>query len=1022
MRPIRLEMQAFGPFAEPARVDFTALGTNPLFLINGPTGAGKSSLLDAICFALYGQTTGSERDASQMRCDYADIDSLTQVSLEFSLGAQAYRVLRVPTQERSKARGEGTTTQQTYAQLWKLNPDGADDQLLVAKSALEVTREVETLTGLTVEQFRQVMVLPQGKFREFLLADSQQREAIFSKLFQTQIYKRLEDALKAEAAGIRRQVEGLQNQITGILEGADCASEVLLAEELVTLQPRLAAAAELRQAKQTRLAEVQQQLTLAKGLAQRFNALAESEAQHRAHQARAPQLEQVKVRLQRALRADKLLPHLQRWQEALAEQQKLQQQIAKSQQALDAQKRSHTQALLRLQEAEQGSAQVETWKQEVADLHRWRPLVKTLADAQGHAQKCQAQAAASAQKLQTSSERLTNLRTQAEQLDSERARLGQAIAALPGCEQQLEALVQMGKLRARLDERLQEQAQWQKALAERQQAKARLAQQCSVADRQLKTLELDWHRNQAAVLARELAPGNACPVCGSTSHPQPANPVGTGSEVNKAVIQAAKDALTEVQQQKATADNQLIEAETNLTNVSALINDLKRELGADCSTSTEAFRERWKIQDALRQSLLQQSLQLKQAEQGQAALREELKQLEQSHEQHMRQAQVDEQQRLLSRQACEQIMAQLPEQHRDAGILDQSMRALQQQIDAATQKLEQARQGFTEVDRLLLQAESALTEQRKLNQERATAREVAEQQWLTSLTSQGFADQADYDRACLNDAEQERLSAEVTGYAEESLKLEDRLTQQREQLAAAEPPDLALLQDSCAQATVEAEQASDAWQRLDKRCGELAKVQQKLQAAHEQNASLEAKYQIYGTLSDVAGGQTGNKISLQRFVLSVLLDDVLQEASQRLYSMSKGRYQLLRKEDKTKGNRASGLELEVDDAYTGKARAVATLSGGESFMAALALALGLSDVVQAYAGGIRLETLFIDEGFGSLDQESLDLAIRTLVDLQASGRMIGVISHVSEMREQMPLRVDVIAGKSGSRVEVAGQA
>ena len=186
--------------------------------------------------------------------------------------------------------------------------------------------------------------------------------------------------------------------------------------------------------------------------------------------------------------------------------------------------------------------------------------------------------------------------------------------------------------------------------------------------------------------------------------------------------------------------------------------------------------------------------------------------------------------------------------------------------------------------------------------------------------------------------------------------------------------------------------------------------------SHEKNKELEAQYRIYGTLSDVANGQTGNRISLQRFVLSVLLDDVLIQASQRLHIMSNGRYQLVRKEDRTRGNRASGLDLEVEDGYTGKNRSVATLSGGESFMAALSLALGLSDVVQSYAGGIKLDTLFIDEGFGSLDPESLDLAIRTLIDLQATGRMIGIISHVSELKEQMALRLDVISSKNGSSI------
>ena len=207
------------------------------------------------------------------------------------------------------------------------------------------------------------------------------------------------------------------------------------------------------------------------------------------------------------------------------------------------------------------------------------------------------------------------------------------------------------------------------------------------------------------------------------------------------------------------------------------------------------------------------------------------------------------------------------------------------------------------------------------------------------------------------------------------------------------------------------------WHQLDSQVQQFKRVLKQLKKKHDENIELEQQYKIYGTLSDAANGKSYNKISLQRFVLSVLLDDVLIQASQRLSLMSKGRYQMHRKDSRAKGNRASGLELDVEDAYTGKSRSVATLSGGESFMAALALALGLSDVVQAYAGGIKLDTLFIDEGFGSLDQESLDLAIRTLIDLQATGRMIGIISHVTELKEQMPLRLDVISSKTGSRVK-----
>ena len=199
---------------------------------------------------------------------------------------------------------------------------------------------------------------------------------------------------------------------------------------------------------------------------------------------------------------------------------------------------------------------------------------------------------------------------------------------------------------------------------------------------------------------------------------------------------------------------------------------------------------------------------------------------------------------------------------------------------------------------------------------------------------------------------------------------------------------------------------------------QLTNAQKKIREISAKQQCEEDNYKVIGTLADVANGQTGKKISLQRFVLGVLLDDVLIAASERLTRMSKGRYQLLRKEERAKGNKASGLELEVADGYTGKTRPVATLSGGESFMASLSLALGLSEVVQAYAGGIHLDTLFVDEGFGSLDADSLDIAIRTLVDLRESGRMVGIISHVSELKEQITQRMDIVSDRDGSHIKI----
>ena len=262
------------------------------------------------------------------------------------------------------------------------------------------------------------------------------------------------------------------------------------------------------------------------------------------------------------------------------------------------------------------------------------------------------------------------------------------------------------------------------------------------------------------------------------------------------------------------------------------------------------------------------------------------------------------------------------------------------------------------------------------------------------------------------------LASEIEAYQQQCALIQAQSEQLTLKLKDKVPPDSTKLAAELEMAQQALHTAEHTWQQLHTRAALLLQTQTQLNIADTKAKSLEDEYAVIGTLADVANGNTGNKISLQRFVLSVLLDDVLLEASHRLHLMSKGRYRLLRKEDRAKGNKASGLELEVEDAYTSKVRPVATLSGGESFMAALSMALGLSDVVQAYAGGIKLDTLFIDEGFGSLDQDSLELAIRTLMDLQSSGRMIGVISHVSEMKEQINTRIDIHKTSHGSEMVV----
>ena len=271
MRPLSLEISAFGPFASKQTTDFSALGRNALFLINGPTGAGKTTILDAICFALYGKTTGDEREGSQMRCDAADDHLLTEISFSFSLGDMQYRIRRVPEQNRAKKSGEGFTVQKPEAQLYRIDKAGYE-HLLVASKVSEATAEIEQLTGLDADQFRQVMVLPQGKFRELLMADSKDREKIFSQLFQTQIYRKIEDKLKQQASSIRHEVRDGRNKRDGILQSVELSSDEALSTELIQVSPKLTCASARKELATSALIEMNKQYESAKLLISDFEA------------------------------------------------------------------------------------------------------------------------------------------------------------------------------------------------------------------------------------------------------------------------------------------------------------------------------------------------------------------------------------------------------------------------------------------------------------------------------------------------------------------------------------------------------------------------------------------------------------------------------------------------------------------------------------------------------------------------------------------------------------------------------
>lgn len=1016
MKPIKLAIQAFGPFVSKEEIDFSVLGHSPLFLINGPTGSGKSSILDAICFALYGKTTGADREASQMRCDQADPKTLTEITLDFSLADKYYRITRSPTQERAKAKGAGLTEHIGEAHLWEINSTG-ELNLMVTKKLKEVTAKIEDITGLNVEQFRQVMVLPQGKFRELLLADSSDREKIFSRLFQTNIYKRIEDTLKNKAISIANDKKAHDNQIKGILEGADLNTEEAVEIQLNIQFTALDVAKKHKETMNTNLQNAMNQKESAETLLNQYIELENTQTKIKQKEQLKPGIDNKKQSLENAQRAQKITPAFEDLTRVTNEKQQLDKALKDSEAHGKQLKLYDEDAAEVLKKANDNAKDTDQLKQKATELKLFENKVGQLEIATSTAQqsnniyKKSNQHLLSVQnELDTQVKNKQTLEQKASDMQQKLSNLGPKQVNLQQLDIQKQQMLKLDTTRADYNAQIK-----QHKLKTDQLTK--LKQKYETASIQAKHQEMHWHSGQAAILAKELKKGEPCPVCGSMEHPKPAQLTEHQDLVTKEQVDTARnlaDANREVMQDASDKVNKL---NSQIEQTISSIHNLEKELGAVAFETLASIEQTYNTLKSEVTTLEKNKKELEKMMKKMTLYNVNIEKLQSTVNQARKQAEADQIQFERNQVAVTHIEKELPEAYRKKSKLLKTIQQIEEKILQLTDALSLAQAKYEQCKTNTTKQEihhQGLTESdAKLKQQQTTL----QNQWQQAIHDSSFDTEQQYKAALLTDAEQDALSMAISTYQEALIHIKGELKQQEKSLNDKSKPDLDKINSLCNEKQSLFTAAENEWKKLDARVNQLNSVKKKLKKAHETNARLEEEYAIYGTLSNVANGRTGNNISLQRFVLSVLLDDVLIEASRRLSLMTKGRYHLLRKHDKSKGNKASGLELDVQDEYTGKNRSVATLSGGESFMAALALALGLSDVVQAYAGGIKLDTLFIDEGFGSLDQESLDLAIRTLIDLQATGRTIGIISHVSELKEQMARRIDVISSKTGSTIK-----
>ena len=917
MRPLKLIMSAFGPYAGETVLEMDKLGTNGLYLITGDTGAGKTSIFDAITFALYGEASGDSREPSMFRSKYAKPETETKVELTFSYAGKTYRVMRRPEYERPKLRGEGLTKQQAEAELYY--PDGR-----VITKQREVDQAIRELMGVSRTQFMQISMIAQGDFLKLLLASTDERKAIFRQIFKTQPFQSIQDRLKRDAADLREECTAAQNSLSqfmgGILadeddvlslEAAKARSGELPVADTLTLLRKLIGQDEASESSlEGKKEELDRELAAVNGI------LGKIEAQQKAEQAvsRNKTLLAEETARRTALKEALDAENAKAPQAAHAndERAKLEAELIRYDRLEEHKKKlADLQRGLERMQRDQGEKSARC-RSEEGKLSAWKEELKTIADA-----------GAELQRLAAQKDKAETRKTGAE-------RLLAAFADRIAKKTELEALQKLYT------------AAWE-------QSRAAVS-----GYEQLNKAFLD---EQAGLIAESLAEGQPCPVCGSLDHPCLAKK--SPHAPSEAQLKKAK---RDAESAQRTAQEQSERCAAAKAKLQTLTQNLQTELeafGISGEGSESTLRQELAAQ---KQELLRLSAAIR-AEQAKVARKNELEQ------------KIPRQEALLA-----ELKAELE------GIGKQYA-AGQAEHRTGTARLAEEKQS--------LGFDSKLAAEMRI---RTLSRMI--EQWGDALKKA-------QDRYNESDKRIGELQAAIRGLTEQ---LSDRVELDPEQ---AQQRKLAL-QQARREADAEAK-------RLGARLAANRSAMEHIEAKAGELVGLEKRYGMVRALSATANGNlTGKeKIMLETYIQMTFFDRIIARANTRLLVMSGNQYELKRCREAEDKRGKSGLDLDVIDHYNGTERSVKSLSGGESFKASLSLALGLSDEIQSSAGGVRLDTMFVDEGFGSLDEESLNQAMNALCDLAEGNRLVGIISHVAELKNRIDRQIVVTKRQSaGSTAKI----
>lgn len=1035
MQPLWLLLENFGPYQH-TKIDFQKLAQDTVFLISGKTGSGKTTIFDAMCFALFNRTSGNERQGQQMRAKFAEPTALTQVTFAFQVATKQYEIQRLPKQVVAKKRGNGSREQPAKVIL-KIYQ--AEHQIAEYTKESQVKSTLEQVLHLDADQFAQIILLPQGEFQRFLTANSDDKERVLRRLFGTERYAKWTQQMQQVFNQQQNQSKEKFTQLTQLVQQihwADTPPEVtdptalgpLLARELDQQQQALAQAKVALKQQQAKVQSAQVQLNHGEQVLKWQTALAAKKqalATLTAQQAQATAWQQQVTRL----------TQLQQYQNTFKHWQQQQNQVAQQKAALQATAQALAQQQVQLTQLQQQATalaqQQPTIQRQRQQYHVWQALkpavqqlAKTTADLTA-AQQAQQQDQSALQAAQTQQQVLAQQLAQYQQLAAQQAKRLQQQTTIEKRQQQI--TVWQEQLQT-LQQQATDLAQQTKIVAATVQAQQAAIAACTTQTATTRQLKSQWAAEQISRLQQLLVPGEPCPVCGATTHsvkPQTVSP----ATVTQAQVTASEAALATAQQLVTQRQTQLKNQQAQLTQQQQAQAQAQQALAqalqaASILTTTAPTLAQMQQDIAIEQQQIQQQLtaaqQAYQASQVAQAKVTTLQAQQQAKVSEVAQLQqtVQTQQLAITRLQTQQqdLQAQMPAQYQNTATFEQALTQLAADLTAFEQHQQQLQQAQQQGAEKLaaLQAQQVEQQQQLEQQQTALTAQIAtlttglKPIWPT-ITPPFTA----YAKALTEIDQLPILQEKLAHYHTQQLTLTTEIDQLQQELGQQQPPDLTDLKAALVTTQTTLDHLTASYYQQQQQLQANQHYQQQLaQGLQEQSKTLQTLSE-QARLVNVVTGNNAKKLSLERYVLQQYLQQVLQVANQRLLPLTNGRYQLQLNDATGSYRNQTGLELNIFDDSVGAVRSVQTLSGGESFITALALALAFGEVIQAQNGQTRIETLFIDEGFGSLDAEALDTALTALESLHATHQMIGIISHVTTLRDRIPNQLQVIMDGGG---------